>query len=187
VAHVRVTLAAVSGLLALLGGVHCILPCNDIACDGGFEWLAAPAAGALIPPGEYVLEIVVEGTPHEIVCTIAAGLQESECSQAVTPDGESDFDLYVDLGSRHESEIWNPDAPIESIRMSIADNTDRDDEDRTQSIRGPEEIEITVTLGDRVLVEQSFAPEYVRDEDFWGDERCGYCDERSNGASTWVP
>jgi hypothetical protein len=48
-------------------------------------------------------------------------------------------------------------------------------------------VEITMTLDGRTLIDDAFAPEYARDEEFWGDERCGYCDEREDRTSQWTP
>jgi hypothetical protein len=163
------------------------VPCNEPACVGGLAWTAAPADGATIRPGEYRLDILLEGTPHAIVCTIAASLRDSECSAAVTPDGMSDFDLSVDLAPRQVGDTWDPDAPVEAMRITMADHSDFDDDDRSQSVRGPEEVDVTLTLEGRVLLQESFAPEYERDENFYGDERCGYCDEQVEEASSWVP
>lgn len=180
-------LASAAGLAALVGGVHCIVPCNEIGCDGGFEWTASPADGTTLVPGEYRLEIVLEGTTHGIICAIAAGLRDSECGEATVVDGDGEFALFVDLAPRQTGDTWNPDAPLEALRVSVADHSDWDDDDRSQSVRGPTEIDITMTFEDRTLVDVGFTPEYERDEDFWGDERCGYCDEREDGSSSWAP
>jgi hypothetical protein len=174
-----------TGLLGI-GAASCIVPCNEIACDGGFEWTATPADGSTIVPGQYRIELVIEGTTHVVECAIAAGLRDSECGEAVVTDGEELF-VWAHLDSRQSSETWDPEAPIEALRVSIADHGDWEDDDRSQSVRGPEEIAITLSLGDRVLLEDEFAPQYERDEDFWGDKRCGYCDEREDGSSQWAP
>lgn len=180
-------LAALVGIAALATGVHCDGLCNDIDCSGGLAWTAAPSDGTTLVPGEYRLDLVVEGTPHEIVCTIAAGLRDSECTDPVTPTGDSPFYVSVDLTPRQTGDTWDPDAPVEALRVRIADQSDVDDDDRTQSIRGPAKIEITLTLASRVLLDESFVPEYVRNEEFWGDAECGYCDEEVQDASSWAP
>lgn len=180
-------LAIVAGLAALVGGVRCIVPCNEVGCDGGFEWSANPADGTTIVPGAYRLDIVLEGTHHQILCTIAAGLRDSECGEATVLDGDGDFALFVNLVPRQAGDTWDPDAPVESLRLTMADHGDWDDDDRSQSVRGPTEIDITLSLGARVLLEAEFTPRYERDEDFWGDRRCGFCDLREDGASRWTP
>lgn len=164
----------------------CIVPCNDIGCDGGLEWTAAPADGSTIVPGAYHIDFVLEGTSHVVVCDIAAGLRDSECSQPVVTGGDA-FDIVVDLTPRQVGDTWDPDAPVEALRVSIADHSDWHDDDRSQSVRGPEDVEITLTLDGRTLLDDAFAREYARDEDFWGDERCGYCDEREDRSSQWTP
>lgn len=179
----RARLAFAVGLVALVNDVRC-LTCTEQGCNGGFEWSARPFDDSTIVPGTYELTVVVEGTTHEIVCDIAAGASTSECTE---PDFDNDAFVLVDLQPRQVGETWDPDAPIEALRVWIADTTDLRDDDRSNSVRGPEEIDITLRLGTRVLFEGHFEPEYARNETFWGDERCGYCDELVTIPTRWVP
>lgn len=175
---------AVVAALGIFAGAAACVACQENGCDAGFEWTASPIGGGTIAPGEYRITFDVEEASYEVVCTIAEGFRQSECT---LPDGDHEFDLTFDLTPRQANDTWNPDAPVESLRVSIADHGDWRDDDRSQSVRGPEEVAITVTLGDRKLVDEAFTPDYVRDEDFWGDERCGYCDLRVSTASQWRP
>jgi hypothetical protein len=178
-------LGVIAGVVTLVNDVHCVM-CTEQGCIGGFEWSATPADGSTIVPGEYLLVVVVEGTTHEIVCTIAAGAKDSECTEPTVTDGDGEFDLSVSLDSRQANDSWDSDAPIESLRLFVADHTDLRDDDRSDSVRGPEEIDIAMRLGTRVLFDEHFEPEYMRNETFWGDERCGYCDELVTIPMRWA-
>lgn len=178
-------LTVVASVVTLVNGLHC-LTCTEQGCIGGLEWSATPADDSTIVPGEYVLVVVVEGTTHEIVCTVAAGAEASDCTEAMVTDGDGEFDLIVSLDSRQASDSWDPDAPIGSLRLFVADHTDLRDDDRSNSVRVPEEIDITMRLGTRVLFDEHFEPTYTRNEEFWGDERCGYCDELVTIPMRWV-
>ncbi|MBC8068277.1 MAG: hypothetical protein IAG13_08085 [Deltaproteobacteria bacterium] len=176
-------LAAAAAASALLSGVHC-LQCTDIACDGGFEWSAAPDDASTLVPGGYELVVVLDGSVHEIRCTVAAGLRDSSCEEPVRVDGDADFDISVDLLPRQIGNTFDPDAPIAAILLSAAESIDDDPESST---RGPREVEIELSRDGELLVASSYEIEYVRDDDFRGDERCGFCDEAEQREASWTP
>lgn len=172
-----------AGLATTVTGVHCVM-CNEIGCSAGLEWTAAPVGGGAVEAGNYELALTVEGEDYVIECTVLAMRRGSEC---VETQRGGDMDISVDMLMLQLTDEWNPDAPVEAFRVSIVDLTDLDDKDRSQSLRGPEEVAITLSRGSRRLVEDELEPEYTRDDDFQGDKRCGFCDEMFEATAIWMP
>lgn len=178
VARALFALAAVGGVANAAG----CLACNDIACDAGLVWTGSPIDRSTFVPGEYLVTLVIEEETYALTCTVATtGHRDSGCTSA-----DGDFEVFADFTPRQSGDEWDPNAPLESLTIEMFDD-DGNDSDRDRSVRGPERVAITVALADRTLVTDEFAPEYRRDEAFWGDERCGFCDERVDVTSEWMP
>lgn len=175
------TFLALGTLAGVASGASCVA-CNDVGCDAGLVWTGSPIDRSTFVPGDYLVTLVIEETTHELTCTVATtGHRDSGCTSA-----EGDFEVLADFTPRQSDDEWDPNAPLESLTVTMFDDSE-DDSDRDRSVRGPEHVAITVTLADRTLVTDEFAPEYDRDEDHWGDERCGFCDQRVDVKSEWMP
>jgi hypothetical protein len=174
-------LLVLSALAGVASGASCVA-CNDIGCDAGLVWTGSPIDGSTFVPGDYLVTLVVEEATYELTCTVATtGHRDSECTST-----DGDFEVFADFTPRQSGDEWDPNAPLESLTITMFDD-DVTDSDRDRSMRGPAEVAITVAYADRTLVDDQFAPEYRRDEEFWGDERCGFCDERVDVTSEWMP
>lgn len=175
-------LAAITGVVLLANGVHCVA-CDAIGCVGGYSGTARAADDSTLAPGTYTLVVELEGTRHELQCTIAeGGLADSRCDETVPSTDE--FELSVELQSRQAGTTWDRHAPIEALVIRAW----ADDDDGTNgSTRGPTEVGVELRQGDRVMLSSHDEIEYERDEDFYGDERCGYCDLEQARDMTWTP
>lgn len=182
----RVRLRAIAAGLALsslaAAGPAC-LACNEIACGGGLEWTARTEGNVGLLPGLYELDITLEGSSYTVECTVVDTWRDSECGEPMQVAGDVDFTLMLDL-SQVESEDWNPDGPVGGFYLDAADRSDSDD--TASSTRGPTEVQIVVLHDGQPLLDESYALTYERDEEFRGDERCGYCDEREFVEATIV-
>ncbi len=68
--------------------------CLLIGCEGGFAWDGEAMSGRL-PPGDYVLEINVEGSLYRAECTVSEpGGPSSECGLVDGPTTPGDQQLY---------------------------------------------------------------------------------------------
>ena len=84
--HLLRRAALVVGLLAA-AAAGCQV-CNDIGCDGGFEWNAETADGSGLAPGVYALEITLDGSVYAIDCTLTDAVGESDCTDPTLVEGD---------------------------------------------------------------------------------------------------
>jgi hypothetical protein len=169
----RLALVPAAAIALVVAGTFtagCMM-CKDIACSGGFEWEATPADGVAVAPGAYHVAIELDDVLYEFDCTITERARESECIGPADENAD-EFEVAIDLQSRQTSEEWDPDAPVGSISVDAL-ALEGDDERTT---RGPRDVLIVLDRDGTELVEVGYDIEYERDEDFYGDERCGFCD-----------
>lgn len=179
--HCAVAAWLALGSLAAVGPA--CLACDEIACGGGLEWTARTEGNAGLVPGAYELQITLEGSSYTVECTVADTWSDSDCGEPVQVGGAVDFDVRLDL-QQVESEDWNPDGPAGGFYLDAADRSDSDDV--ASSTRGPTEVQIVVLHDGQPLLDESYELTYERNEDFRGNERCGYCDEREFVEATIV-
>lgn len=149
--------------------------CNDIGCAGGFEWNAETADGSGLAPGTYAFDITLDGTRYAIDCTLADTVGESDCSEPTRVEGDGDFDVYIDLS--HTGNDWSPDAPADGFYLRAADHSGSAADGSYSETRGPKDVRVAVQLDGLPFFEVEYQVTYVRDDDYRGDESCGYCDE----------
>jgi hypothetical protein len=160
-------------LASLAAAGPACLACNEIACGGGLDWSAHIEGSVGLLPGTYAFDITLEGSSYSAECTVAASVGESECSEPTKVDGDDDFTVTLDV-SQLDPNDWNPEGPTGGFYLSAADRSDSDDV--SSSTRGPTEVQIVVLHDDQPLLDESYDITYDRDEEFRGNERCGYCD-----------
>ena len=164
---------------ALLGVVGALaqgcLACNEPGCAGGFSWYANPAAGEAVAPGTYSFDVVVEEDRYQIECQIADTFGNSDCKPPVHAAGSVDYNISFSFGQL-DPENWNPDDGVSGFDMRISDTTGSDSSGSYNETRGPEQVAITATLEGTPLFDVDYELEYERDENYYGDERCGFCD-----------
>ncbi|HWB73332.1 MAG TPA: hypothetical protein VG755_00225 [Nannocystaceae bacterium] len=175
---------AVALLALALGGtittVSCVM-CNDIGCIGGLEWEASPLEGGAMMPGSYDLVLELDGGSYHFDCTVTELARESECS-GPADDDDDEFELSIDLTSYQTTEEWDRDAPAGKLLVQVW----AFEGDEQRSTRGPRDVHIVLARDDRMLVDTTYDIDYERDEDFYGDEKCGFCDLQEQRANHWV-
>lgn len=167
--------AAGLALCSLVAGWAGCQVCNDIGCGGGFEWDAQTADGGGLEPGAYAIEVTLEGTRFAIDCTIADAVRDSDCTDPTRVDGEGEFDVSFDLS--HSGNDWNPDGPPDGFYLQAADRSGSEPDGSYSETRGPEQVSVVVQHDGQPLLEVDYDVMYVRDDDYRGSERCGFCDE----------
>ena len=172
--------ATIALALGSLASAASCMVCNEIACGGGFEWQATPEDDTPVVPGAYRLAIELDDVLYEFDCTITERARESEC---VGPADESadEFEIDIEMLSRQTTEEWDRDAPVGSIMVNAWAFEGEDD----RSTRGPRDIHIVLERDGATLVDVPYAIEYDRDEDFFGNERCGFCDQLESRTKLW--
>ena len=147
--------------LAVLATAAGCLACNDIGCSGGLTWTAATEDQMPLRPGEYQLEIDLEGDRFTIACTVT-GADDDRCEEAMRVSGARDFFVSASVGS---VSTWA--GPGFGMTLLASENVE-------QGVRGPTDVALTLRRDGAVVLEESYAVAYERDEDFFGDERCGF-------------
>lgn len=139
--------------------------CTDVGCDAGFALVATPAEATAIPDGTYTVSLEVEGTQYTATCIIPVATP-AECdvdpvdgAHAIYVEPAGDGPSYFDI------RVWQ-NMPTGS----------------KGSKRGPTSIDVSVALDAEVIGAEEFAPTYVHDATFWGNESCGYCEYMDDGA-----
>lgn len=171
---------AVLALAATITAASCVM-CNDIGCIGGLQWEARPLEGGAMVPGSYALVLELDDGSYHFDCTVTELARESECIRSADDD-DDEFDLMIHVSSYQATQEWNRDAPAAGFAVQVW--AFEGDEDR--SIRGPRDVHIVLARDDRMLVDTTYDIHYERDEDFYGDERCGFCDLQEQRENHWV-
>lgn len=154
--------------------------CNDIGCGGGFEWSTQPIDEGVIAPGEYQVAIELDDVLYEFDCTLTEMARESECFGPADEDAD-EFEIDIHIQSRQTTDEWNRDAPVGGIDVRAWAFEGKDE----RSTRGPRDVHILIERDGAVLVDVPYDIEYDRDEDFYGNERCGYCDQLESRETVW--
>jgi hypothetical protein len=144
------------------------LNCNSIACVGGFELNVSMSDGDALPEGEYLVHLVVETSEFDVHCQVTNSVETSNCEEITSPDGWN-IGLYTIPYS-----VDGPGPPT-GFRLGAVDESDS--HGRFDAMRGPDHVGVTFDLNGGILGEGEFDPEYEHRDDFYGDERCGYCDK----------
>lgn len=172
-----------ASLVSLVHGLTGCVYCNASGCAGGFEWTARGEGDVPLAPGDYAVTIELETSTYVLTCTVAGSISASHCTSPSMVDGEVDF--YVSFGLSTFSDDWDPSAAVAGFHLSASDTSDSDSDGQSSTIRGPEVVEIVVSSAEGPLVDVMYEVSYTRDDDYWGDERCGYCDLAEARSAVW--
>jgi len=159
-------------------------PCNDIGCDGGFQWTGRPAGGATLSVGTYVLAIELEDDSYTIECTIEATVEASKCGEPTRVSGEVEWSLDLSL-SQTDPDVWDPKSPVAGFYFRASDVSGSDDAGSYSETRGPTRVAIAIRREGEPVTEIDYAIEYVRDDEYRGHEDCGFCDEIQDRTHNW--
>jgi hypothetical protein len=151
------------GLLSLLvaGPLPACVPCNEIGCDAGFYWRASPENEDQLEDSSYALE-----------CTVAEGVGTRSCTEAEQTGGSVAFFVMFEAAFESGSP---PHGFLMRAWQELGDG----------SLRGPRDVAITIHHDGVSIVAATYELEYVRDDDFWGDRRCGYRDLAEERTTLW--
>jgi hypothetical protein len=171
----RVTVAV--AVVGTLGSAGCLGTCTEADCSAGFEVVITgrpPDPGA-IPPFEdsqlraavYRVEAAVDGGTLEVECTFDDE-GEGTCAEAVwLTSPVRSLDALVSVASYDgEGELWGQGIRIHFVGSSAAR--------WGSNAYGPDMVDVTVLRDGEEAASASYAPEYLRHEDFNG-EGCGDC------------
>jgi hypothetical protein len=169
----------VLALGSTIAAASCMI-CNDIGCGGGLEWEASPRDGGAMMPGSYRLVLELDEGSYHFDCTVTERARDSEC--IARADNDDEFELSIDLPSYQATDEWDRDAPAASFVVEAW--AFEGEEER--STRGPRDVHIVLDRDGETLVDASYDIAYERDEDFYGNERCGFCDLQEQREIQWV-
>lgn len=182
--NARAALLSVCFIGGLSGSVlSACVACNDIACEGGFRWNGTSEGEEALPLGEYQIKIEAEDSVIRYTCDIEATLEATICAGPWLIEGEDVFTVRIDVLPSSDADA--PDAAV-GFEVSVVDYGDSDDDDNYREQRGPEEVTLTLEYGGALLIEESYSPDYVHNTNFWGDPRCGFCDELESRSETFT-
>jgi hypothetical protein len=140
----------------------------DVPCNGGLEWTARALDSSPLPPGQYRLEVDLDGATFVTECTVVPEAEgPSTCTDPTIPAGSESY--FFTLGVEQQG-----------FEMSAGRMYD----DRT-SVEGPQSVAIVVTHDDAPFFDVEYELEYERDEEYRGDPRCGYCDLQESRLYEW--
>jgi hypothetical protein len=145
-----------------------------IGCTGGFELYVATEDGTSITEGEYTFNFNVEGEEFEIVCsTDPADNINYWAELSNIPDDLSLLPIpeFVDLSPEKNGS----DVHLIGFYFKISYH-EPGEVDNSYSVRGPESVSVKVEFEGNVIAQEDYLPEYERDNDYFGDPKCGYCD-----------
>lgn len=163
------------GLVAVAPLACEAITCSSNQCAEGLEWYAQTDGGGALIPGTYVFEASLDGTIVGFSCTIADALGDSECDAPMVLEGDGDFE--VELGLRGVMEgFQQPSDHVGRIVLNAYENV-------SGGVRGPEAVHIVGTRDGQPIVDVTYEMTYERDENYHGDERCGFCDIRETRSS----
>lgn len=144
------------------------ITCFANECVEAFTWEARSSDGGALPPGTYAFEAELDGTRLGFSCTIAETMGASACDTPVVLEGDGDFDVALGLRTVTDG-FQDPSDQVGRIELSASEHVEG-------GVTGPKDVHITATRDGQPVVDESYAVTYERDEDYHGDERCGFCD-----------
>jgi hypothetical protein len=171
--NVRFVIAALVAAAATITTASCLM-CNEIACIGGLEWEARPFDRGTMKPGIYSLALELDSGSYHFDCTVSPSANGSACSGPA--DGDDDeFEVSVDLVSDRQG-------PVSAIVVDASAL----EGDEQRSTRGPRDVHVVLEREGVTLIDARYDIAYQRDDDFFGDERCGACDLQQKRSTTWA-
>jgi hypothetical protein len=166
-----------TGCLNLGGGITCLA--NE--CVGGLAWTAATEDGQPLLAGEYSLQVELEGDDRFTIACSVADDGTAECDEPVQADGDRDFRVGVAWFGEHTVHTDGMGTTVTTHGIAV---TAREQVDG--GVRGPTTAVLTLSRDGAVVLEDEYSLEYERDEEYHGDERCGFCDLSEERETTWM-
>lgn len=157
-----------SSLLAIAPLACETINCTDNQCAGGLEWHVETEGDGALLPGTYTFEATLDGTRMSFECSIVEALGDSECAAPVVLEGDGGFEVEVGLRGVEQG-FQRPDDHVGRIVLNANETVDG-------GVRGPTAVHITGTRDGQPIVDVTYELTYERDENYHGDERCGFCD-----------
>ncbi len=151
----------------------CFDHCTDEGCLGGFSLTMQMPDNARLPIGEYAISVRVEEDTVQYTCTVAETYEDSKCDD---PKLEQSYlshalSIHMDYPEEEDGEnLWDPTQPPVSFELGVVYIEGR-------SMRGPESISISIELNETAFGQGDYTPVYERDNSYWGNEHCGFCEE----------
>lgn len=175
VASVLLALSSVVGGCGLLS-----IDCYDNECVGGLEWTATTADEMALRPGPYELRLDLEGDELTVACTVADDGTGS-CGEPIQTTGDRDFRVRVVWFGEMTATVDGMGSMVTRHGIAIIAN-----EHVEGGTRGPTDVSLALYHEGAVVIEESYALDYERDETYHGDERCGFCDSTETRSSTFT-
>ena len=153
------------------------LMCEDQGCEGGFILSAAPLNGEALPVGAYRLMVSVESQEFEVQCTVNEDADTSFCEH--NPDLPKEWNYVFSV---HSTNILPEDNSSASIATQFHVSIYHIEESKIKnniyetSYTGPSHVTLRIEFNGTTIGNSDFSPSYTRDNDYRGDDRCGYCD-----------
>lgn len=147
----------------------CFTGCYDIGCVGGFRLKASYKDNSPLTKGEYIVHLTVEKYKFDVKCEITDLSEKIACE--FIKNMPEDWLILVMMNSEYVDDIKKG---YTEIYISIADASDSHGD--FSAITGPDFVQINIENSGKIIGEGTYHPEYDRDYDYFGDERCGYCD-----------
>lgn len=129
-----------------------------------------------MPEGNYELLINLEGGEYNIQCAILAEARNSFCSglSGAKPSGRI-FELSVNIDSLQLSETWDEMAPALGFTIVAWGRGEAEDPDG-KGVFVPKNVSVVLNFNNITIADGQFEPKIERDDAFYGDERCGFCE-----------
>jgi hypothetical protein len=151
-------------------------PCNLIACGGGFQWTASASDSSPVAPGNYQVDVTLDGETFVSDCTVVAAADGASTCTAIGSEG-SDWHLQLHLmaGASDVDEVAGFSLLTFAERGEGADYI----------YAGPRTVHIVVTHDDAPFIAVEYDPEYESDDEYWGDPQCGTCESLESANYEW--
>lgn len=148
--------------------------CNLIGCTGGFELYVTTEDGTSITEGEYTVTFNVEDDNFKVVCSTDPADNINYCAEfSNIPDNLSLLPIpeFADLSPEKNGSDMHMVGFL--FKIVYFENSEYEE---GESVRGPTSVSVKVEFEGNVIAQADYSPEYERDNDYFGDPKCGYCD-----------
>ncbi|MBN2803441.1 MAG: hypothetical protein JXR91_10125 [Deltaproteobacteria bacterium] len=118
--------------------------------------------------GEYSLDFKIDQHSLTVICPVEQEIRWARCT--ITGDVPDELGLSCNM----RLIAIDPNDSQSAATGGIVCNTEYYDD--SLSVRGPENVTIVVKREGKVIGSGEYEPEYTRNNNYWGDEECGYCE-----------
>lgn len=149
--------------------------CFAINCLAGVYWSATVADGETLPPGEYTVRAVLDDTTTFLIhCEVDNPPSTSRCDGLGTLTGPDAYIAQANLAKQSTG----PGEPVAAHGFSLTATKSEPPGVSSEhgGVTGPGRMEVEILHEGEVVFEAGYTLEYTRDERFFGDPECGFCD-----------